>query len=216
MTPKSTAMGMMALVNGGKLPPSMLSSMINLIAAEDQGSMTGKICPQGYWGDYRKDSNILTGNLETTADILISLYHSDVDATTDSRFQKDLGNPLHGVRLFFRNDGFADTPDGEKASIEGSLAGYRAMLAFRYGKGIYDAGTERPIDKTALEAKLAEAKKITKGEYTDESWNRLQSAISQAEKAVSQKRSKLSSKRTYISNRWPTDQKMMRSPYRLD
>ena len=185
MTPKSTAMGMMALVNGGKLPPSMLSSMINLIAAEDQGSMTGKICPQGYWGDYRKDSNILTGNLETTADILISLYHSDVDATTDSRFQKDLGNPLHGVRLFFRNDGFADTPDGEKASIEGSLAGYRAMLAFRYGKGIYDAGTERPIDKTALEAKLAEAKKITKGEYTDESWNRLQSAISQAEKAVS-------------------------------
>ena len=187
LTPKSTAMGMMALAKGGKLPPPVMGPMISLLAAEDQSSMTGKICPQGYWADRRKDRNTLTGNLETTADILISLYHSDVDARTDSRFQKYLGNPLHGVRLFFRADGFADTPDGENASIEGSLAGYRAMLAFRYGKDIYNAGAQRPVDKAALEAKLAEAKKISRGEYTDESWNRLQSAITQAEKASTQK-----------------------------
>ena len=187
--PDATIMAMISLFGEDVLTDT--EPLIEYLGGKDVKSYEERQVETGYWADFRKDSNNKVGNLEKTADMVIGLPMFGVDIRTDSRFQKEKGDILHGIRAFYRAEGFADTPEGENASAEGSVAGYRALLALRMREnqlpGIYDVATERPIDRSRLDTKVNAAKTLVKDDYTPDTWSKLEEALSLAEQASTQK-----------------------------
>lgn len=187
--PEATIMAMTALYGDGQLADT--ETLVDYLGGEGVESYEKQQVENGYWADFRKSSNFKTGNLATTADMVIGLPMFGVDIRTDDRFQKGKGNILHGIRAFCRADGFADTPEGTDASAEGTVAGYRALLSLSLAEkqlpGIYDTVTERPVDRSILDEKVADAQKLVKGDYKPDTWSKLEEALTLAERAATQK-----------------------------
>lgn len=190
-SPESTILAMTAL--HGEESLDKREDLIAYLCGNNVGKSDEQQMEVGYWGDYRIDGNKLVGNLATTADMAAGLPYFGVDPVTDEKFQKKSGNITHGIRAFYRDGGFADTPDGQGPTAAGTIAGYRALLALKFAdaenslSGIYDAGGVREADRRFLDAKVAEAEKLNKDEYTPDTWKALEEALDRAEKAATQK-----------------------------
>lgn len=187
--PEATIMAMMALYGDEILTDT--EELIDYLGGKGAYTYEERQMEAGYWADYRLNSNAHTGNLAQTADMTIGLPMFGINIRTDSRFQKENGDIIHGIRAFARTDGFADTPEGMAANTEGNIAGYRALLAVKAADsslpGIYDVKSERAVDRSVLDSKVLYAAGLQKEEYKEDTWNILQEALIQAEKASTQK-----------------------------
>ncbi len=128
-----------------------------------------------------------TENSNSTSMVIVALAALGIDADTDSRFIKAGKSPIDALLSYKTADnrlGYNNTNYNAMATEQGfrALVAYTKMLAAGTAYNIYnfqDGSTSepQPVDKSNLNAKIADAQALNQADYTAATWSALSTAL---------------------------------------